>query len=122
MILYLFLEISHFLPKKKFSCIASSKGCTYLLSFYCFSMTQDYDTMCGSPDNPQHSPASSRKRLREWMIEQLDKNTCPGCEWVDRSQLIFKIPWKRIGTSGFDEHSVSFLCYILCHDQSNIDI
>ena len=55
------------------------------------------------------SPVShhQKKRLRQWLIERLDCNDCPGCFWIDREQKIFRLAWKHYGKPGFDEERVT---------------
>ena len=60
---------------------------------------------------PMQSPytaSQAKMRLKEWLIDQLDRKTCPGCEWLDRGKFLFKLPWKHIGKPGFKEETVSF--------------
>lgn len=41
--------------------------------------------------------SESRQRLRPWIIYQLDNNTIPGLQWIDKQAMKFKIPWKHGG-------------------------
>ena len=36
------------------------------------------------------------ERLKEFMLKQLDSETCPGMVWINRQDGKFKIPWYRI--------------------------
>ncbi|XP_068737812.1 interferon regulatory factor 1-like [Montipora capricornis] len=45
----------------------------------------DYSKPCGE----------KKLRFREWLVKKLDEKQIPGVEWIDRTQGIFKIPWKH---------------------------
>lgn len=46
---------------------------------------QDYSKPCGE----------KKLRFREWLVKKLDEKQIPGVQWIDRTQGIFKIPWKH---------------------------
>ncbi|XP_059807436.1 interferon regulatory factor 8-like isoform X2 [Hypanus sabinus] len=54
-------------------------------------------------------PRSTRK-LKQWMIEQVDKGLCPGLVWEDRKLGMFRIPWKHAGKQDYrhDEDAAIF--------------
>ncbi|XP_051865764.1 interferon regulatory factor 8-like isoform X2 [Pristis pectinata] len=54
-------------------------------------------------------PRSTRK-LKQWMIEQVDGGQCPGLVWEDRKLGMFRIPWKHAGKQDYrhDEDAAIF--------------
>ena len=46
-----------------------------------------------------------RQLLRPWLIDQIDEGDIKGLVWLDRDNLMFKIPWKHFGKPGFNEHN-----------------
>jgi len=59
----------------------------------------DFTDDVGSP----FSDNQTRQRLKSWLIDQLDRKTCPGCDWIDKKGGLFKLVWKHYGRPGFDE-------------------
>lgn len=47
-------------------------------------------------------PRSTRK-LRTWVIEQVESGNFPGVCWDDASKTMFRIPWKHAGKQDFRE-------------------
>ena len=43
-----------------------------------------------------------RQRLRPWLINQINSGEIPGLIWIDKENMIFKIPWKHFGRPGVD--------------------
>lgn len=43
-----------------------------------------------------------RQRLRPWLESQIDGGRVPQLIWLDKSQGIFKVPWKHAGKPGFN--------------------
>jgi len=43
-----------------------------------------------------------RQRLRPWLINQINSGEIPGLVWIDKENMIFKIPWKHFGRPGVD--------------------
>ena len=70
-----------------------------------------YDMNITSPESYAGSPASNqpRQRLRPWLTDQINEGKTPGLEWVDKNQMIFKIPWKHFGRPGVDEYNDAML-------------
>ncbi|XP_072126297.1 interferon regulatory factor 8-like isoform X1 [Mobula birostris] len=54
-------------------------------------------------------PRSTRK-LKQWMMEQVDNGLCPGLVWEDRKLGMFRIPWKHAGKQDYrhDEDAAIF--------------
>ena len=50
----------------------------------------------------QHIPGN-RQRLRPWLIDQINSGNYPGVSWVNKDDMIFKIPWKHFGKPGVNE-------------------
>lgn len=41
--------------------------------------------------------SESRQRLRPWLISKLDKEQIPDLCWINKAEMVFKIPWKHGG-------------------------
>ena len=37
------------------------------------------------------------RRLRQWLIEQIDSEQYPGLIWENEEKTMFRIPWKHAG-------------------------
>lgn len=51
----------------------------------------------------QGEPQSSRQRMRPWLEARINSGEIQGLEWIDQSQLIFKVPWKHVGNREWKE-------------------
>ncbi|CAG5896076.1 unnamed protein product [Menidia menidia] len=54
--------------------------------------------------------ARSTRRLRSWIVEQVDSGKYPGVVWDDEAKTMFRIPWKHAGKQDFrkDEDAAIF--------------
>ncbi|XP_069492598.1 interferon regulatory factor 8 isoform X2 [Ambystoma mexicanum] len=43
------------------------------------------------------------RRLRQWLIEQIDSNMYPGLVWENDSKSMFRIPWKHAGKQDYNQ-------------------
>ncbi|XP_008298858.1 interferon regulatory factor 9 [Stegastes partitus] len=52
----------------------------------------------------------STRRLRSWMVEQVNSGKYPGLVWDDDAKTMFRIPWKHAGKQDFrkDEDAAIF--------------
>nr|XP_033781266.1 interferon regulatory factor 9 isoform X2 [Geotrypetes seraphini] len=52
----------------------------------------------------------STRKLKQWMIEQVDSGKYPGLVWDDPGRTMFRIPWKHAGKQDFrhDEDAAIF--------------
>ena len=57
---------------------------------------EDDDRCLKGPVRPIDRPP-----MRQWLVEQLEKNEVPGLEWADKEQLIFRVPWKHGSRHGW---------------------
>ncbi|XP_078501082.1 interferon regulatory factor 9-like [Lissotriton helveticus] len=46
----------------------------------------------------------STRKLKQWMIEQVDSGKYPGLTWDDPDHTCFRIPWKHGGKQDFRHH------------------
>ncbi|GCC17072.1 hypothetical protein chiPu_0021954 [Chiloscyllium punctatum] len=54
--------------------------------------------------------ARCTRKLKQWMIEQVDSEKYPGLVWEDRKLGMFRIPWKHAGKQDYrhDEDAAIF--------------
>lgn len=50
-----------------------------------------------------------RQRLRPWLINQINSGEIPGLVWLDKENMVFKIPWKHFGRPGVDMYMDALL-------------
>ncbi|XP_068941714.1 interferon regulatory factor 8 [Petaurus breviceps papuanus] len=46
---------------------------------------------------------NSGRRLRQWLIEQIDSNMYPGLIWENEEKSMFRIPWKHAGKQDYNQ-------------------
>ena len=47
--------------------------------------------------------ARSTRKLRNWVVEQVESGQFPGVCWDDAAKTMFRIPWKHAGKQDFRE-------------------
>lgn len=98
LILNFAFRLVNFLKEKTVSMISNEQD----LDFgYPFS-----NEMADSPYSEQTQP---RQRLKPWLIDQLNNETCPGCSWLDKEHGFFRLVWKHYGRPGYNEERVRFI-------------
>ena len=60
-------------------------------------------------DSPHSEQTQPRQRLKPWLIDQLNNETCPGCSWLDKEHGFFRLVWKHYGRPGYNEERVRFI-------------
>lgn len=43
------------------------------------------------------------RRLKQWLIEQINSNIYPGLLWEDEAHTMFRIPWKHAGKQDYNQ-------------------
>lgn len=43
------------------------------------------------------------RRLRQWLIEQIDSSMYPGLIWENDEKTMFRIPWKHAGKQDYNQ-------------------
>lgn len=43
------------------------------------------------------------RRLRQWLIEQIDSSMYPGLIWENEEKTMFRIPWKHAGKQDYNQ-------------------
>lgn len=43
------------------------------------------------------------RRLRQWLIEQIDSSMYPGLIWENDEKSMFRIPWKHAGKQDYNQ-------------------
>ena len=51
----------------------------------------------------QGEPQSTRQRMRPWLENRINSGEIAGLEWTDKTQLIFKVPWKHVNKREWKE-------------------
>ena len=51
----------------------------------------------------QGEPQSTRQRMRPWLENRINSGEIAGLEWIDKTQLIFKVPWKHVNKREWKE-------------------
>ena len=51
----------------------------------------------------QGEPQSTRQRMRPWLENRINSGEIAGLAWIDKTQLIFKVPWKHVGNREWKE-------------------
>lgn len=46
---------------------------------------------------------NSGRRLRQWLIEQIDSDLYPGLIWENEEKTMFRIPWKHAGKQDYNQ-------------------
>ncbi|KAJ8249054.1 hypothetical protein GJAV_G00230680 [Gymnothorax javanicus] len=46
---------------------------------------------------------SGGRRLRQWLVEQIQSNLYPGLLWEDEERTMFRIPWKHAGKQDYNQ-------------------
>ncbi|XP_075045446.1 interferon regulatory factor 8 [Mixophyes fleayi] len=46
---------------------------------------------------------NSGRRLRQWLIEQIDSSLYPGLVWENDQKSLFRIPWKHAGKQDYNQ-------------------
>ncbi|XP_006835588.1 PREDICTED: interferon regulatory factor 9 [Chrysochloris asiatica] len=47
--------------------------------------------------------ARCTRKLRNWVVEQVESEKFPGVRWYDKAKTMFQIPWKHAGKQDFRE-------------------
>lgn len=43
------------------------------------------------------------RRLKQWLMEQIQSTHYPGLQWEDESHTLFRIPWKHAGKQDYNQ-------------------
>ncbi|XP_056666087.1 interferon regulatory factor 9 isoform X2 [Monodelphis domestica] len=72
-------------------------SCTaYILIFF-------LPMVLASPSRMASGRARSTRKLRNWVLEQVESGQFPGVCWDDEDKTMFRIPWKHAGKQDFRE-------------------
>ncbi|XP_055504860.1 interferon regulatory factor 8 [Leucoraja erinacea] len=47
--------------------------------------------------------SSGMRRLKQWLIDQIDSDQYPGLVWDDDQRITFRIPWKHAGKQDYNQ-------------------
>lgn len=53
--------------------------------------------------SPSMCDRNGGRRLRQWLIEQIDSNMYPGLVWESDEKSMFRIPWKHAGKQDYNQ-------------------
>lgn len=60
-------------------------------------------TGLGSPAPSRMCDRNGGRRLRQWLIEQIDSELYPGLIWENEEKTMFRIPWKHAGKQDYNQ-------------------
>lgn len=43
------------------------------------------------------------RRLKQWLVEQIQSAQYAGLQWEDESRTLFRIPWKHAGKQDYNQ-------------------
>ena len=43
------------------------------------------------------------RRLKQWLVEQINSNQYSGLQWEDENRTMFRIPWKHAGKQDYNQ-------------------
>jgi len=46
---------------------------------------------------------SGGRRLKQWLVEQIQSGQYSGLQWEDESRTMFRIPWKHAGKQDYNQ-------------------
>lgn len=52
---------------------------------------------------PRMCDRNGGRRLRQWLIEQIDSAMYPGLIWENDQKSMFRIPWKHAGKQDYNQ-------------------
>lgn len=52
---------------------------------------------------PRMCDRNGGRRLRQWLIEQIDSSMYPGLIWESEEKTLFRIPWKHAGKQDYNQ-------------------
>lgn len=52
---------------------------------------------------PRMCDRNGGRRLRQWLIEQIDSSMYPGLIWENDEKSMFRIPWKHAGKQDYNQ-------------------
>lgn len=47
--------------------------------------------------------SSGGRRLKQWLVEQINSNQYSGLQWEDENRTMFRIPWKHAGKQDYNQ-------------------
>ena len=57
-------------------------------------------------------PHDKQNRLRPWLEHKLDTGDCPGLEWINKEERIFKIPWVHDRDATDEQKPIVFKVFV----------
>lgn len=70
--------------------------------------------------------SSGGRRLKQWLVEQINSNQYSGLQWEDENRTMFRIPWKHAGKQDYNQEvdasifKVSLVAYFVLYKFSYI--
>ncbi|XP_047140407.1 interferon regulatory factor 5 isoform X1 [Hydra vulgaris] len=65
-----------------------------------FDVTNLLPDDCSESSEFLRNQLPKKQKLKPWLLDQINSGKYPGLDWIDKSNQIFKIPWKHFGRPG----------------------
>lgn len=67
---------------------------------------------------PRMCDRNGGRRLRQWLIEQIDSGMYPGLIWENDEKTMFRIPWKHAGKQDYNQEVDASIFKVTPHPAS----
>lgn len=61
---------------------------------------------------------SGGRRLKQWLVEQIQSGQYSGLQWEDESRTMFRIPWKHAGKQDYNQEVDASIFKVWQHSSS----
>lgn len=64
---------------------------------------EDFPTNDACPMSTSMCTPLGRQRMVDWLKDEINRGQTPGLQWLDKSQGVFKVPWKHVSNKEWSE-------------------